>query len=89
MVDAMSQPTFNEMSSMFYALQTVTGANLNGEEGFWNVNGELMHGEDADTPVTDDEFEQASQRCRFAAWYIEKWCLEYCENQRSWADLED
>ena len=81
-------PTHSELSAMFDALQTVTGAELHGNEGFYNKNGKLFYGEDIDKPVTDRQYEEASEICRLDGDYIKEWCVEYCENQRSWADLE-
>ena len=81
-------PHYDEVSAMFDALQTVTGANLNAEEGFYNIDGKLFYGEDIDKPVTGQQYEEASEICGLDSDYIKEWCVEYCENQRSWADLE-
>ena len=82
-------PTHSELSAMFDALQTVTGADLNGNEGFYNKAGKLFYGDNIDQPVVSDHYKKATPICGFTSDYIEEWCLEYCEEGRSWNELPD
>ena len=82
-------PTHSELSAMFDALQTVTGAELHGNEGFYNKDGKLFYGDNIDQPVTLINYVKASVLCGFTKDYIEEWCLEYCEEGRSWNELPD
>jgi len=82
-------PGYNDMTRMFNALQIVTGQDLGGNEGFYNVNGKLYYGENIDQPVTSKHYKQAVPICGFTQGYIKEWCLEYCEEGRSWDELPD
>lgn len=82
-------PTHSELGAMFDALQTVTGAELHGNEGFYNKDGKLFYGDNIDQPVVSDHYKKATPICGFTKDYIEEWCLEYCEEGRSWNELPD
>ena len=82
-------PSYDDMTLMFDALQSVTGQELDGNEGFYNVNGKLYYGEDIGQLVTSKHYKQAVSICRFTKDYIEEWCLEYAEDGRSWDELPD